>query len=155
MAGGGSDEDNPVPLNVTPLIDIIFCLIIFFMCSFHFKQLEGKIESWLPKDKGVQGTPQANPVLEEIRVILSVDPSTRAVVRKLGANPMEDDGELAKNILAMHEDFEKLGKKDIPVIIDAMPPVPWKDVINVMNIAKTVNMKIEFAAPLPQGTPGA
>jgi biopolymer transport protein ExbD len=155
MAGGGSDEDNPVPLNVTPLIDIIFCLIIFFMCSFHFKQLEGKIESWLPKDKGVQGTPLANPVLEEIRVILAVDKDTRVVVRKLGANPMDDDAELGKNILAMHEDFEKLGKKDIPVIIDAMPPVPWKDVINVMNIAKTCNMKIEFAAPLPPGTPGS
>jgi len=149
MAGGGSDEDNPVPLNVTPLIDIIFCLIIFFMCSFHFKQLEGKIESWLPKDKGVQGTPLANPVLEEIRVILTVDKDTHATIRKLGANPMDDDDLLGKNILAMHEDFEKLGKKDIPVIIDALPPVPWKDVINVMNIAKANGMKIEFAAPMP------
>ncbi|KAF0241790.1 MAG: hypothetical protein FD180_4260 [Planctomycetota bacterium] len=49
MAHGSAGEDNPVALNVAPMVDIIFCLCIFFMCSFHFKQLEGKFESWLPK----------------------------------------------------------------------------------------------------------
>jgi biopolymer transport protein ExbD len=150
MAGGGSDEDNPVPLNVTPLIDIIFCLIIFFMCSFHFKQLEGKIDSWLPKDKGVHGTPVSNPVLEEIRVIMSLDKETNSVVRKLGARPIDSDQELGDLLVAMHQDFEKLNKGDIPVIIDAQPHVPWKEVINVMNICKKNSLeKIEFAAPMP------
>ena len=31
---GGAGEDNPVSLNVAPMVDIIFCLCIFFMCSF-------------------------------------------------------------------------------------------------------------------------
>ena len=52
MAHGSAGEDNPVALNVAPMVDIIFCLCIFFMCSFHFKQLEGKFESWLPKGHG-------------------------------------------------------------------------------------------------------
>ena len=67
MAGGGSDEDNPIPLNVTPLIDIIFCLIIFFMCSFKFKQLEGMFDSWLPRDKGVSGPTTVEDLIKEIR----------------------------------------------------------------------------------------
>ena len=150
MAGGGSDEDNPIPLNVTPLIDIIFCLIIFFMCSFKFKQLEGKIDSWLPKDKGVHGTPVTNPVLEEIRVIMTLDKETNSVVTKLGARPINDDGELGELLVASHADFDKLGKGDIPVIIDAERLVPWKSVINVMNICKKNDLqKIEFAAPMP------
>ena len=54
-AGGniGEASDNPVEINVTAMVDVIFCLCIFFMCSFHFKQLEGKIDTWLPKDRGV------------------------------------------------------------------------------------------------------
>jgi biopolymer transport protein ExbD len=150
MAGGGNDEDNPVPLNVTPLIDIIFCLIIFFMCSFHFKQLEGKIDSWLPKDKGVHGTPVSNPVLEEMRVIMTLDKDTNAIVRKLGARPIETDQELGDLLVAMDGDFKKLGKNDIPVIIDADVHVPWREVINVMNICKHNSLeKIEFASPMP------
>ena len=44
----GEASDNPVEINVTAMVDVIFCLCIFFMCSFHFKQLEGKIDTWLP-----------------------------------------------------------------------------------------------------------
>ncbi len=150
MAGGGSDEDNPVPVNCVALIDIIFCLIIFFMCSFHFKQLEGKIDSWLPKDKGVHGTPITNPVLEEIRVSLKWDDGARAVERKLGARPVGDDRELGELLTASHADFVNLGKPDIPVIIDAEPRVPWKEVIGVLNVCKRQGLeKIEFAAPMP------
>lgn len=47
MAASASD-DNPVGINVTAMVDIIFCLCLFFMCSMHFKQIEGKLESWLP-----------------------------------------------------------------------------------------------------------
>ena len=41
----GESEENPVAINVTPLVDIIFCLCVFFMISFKFKQLEGKLGS--------------------------------------------------------------------------------------------------------------
>jgi biopolymer transport protein ExbD len=150
MAGGGSDEDNPIPLNVTPLIDVIFCLIVFFMCSLHFKQLEGKIESWLPKDKGVHGTPVSNPVLEEIRVIMSFDRTLGQTVRKVNARPIADDEELGQVLVASNEDFLKLGKTEVPIIIDAEKFVPWRDVINVLNICKKNDLaKIEFAAPIP------
>ena len=57
MAGSsniGEASENPVALNVTAIVDIVFCLCLFFMCSLKFKQLEGKIETWLPKDRGVE-----------------------------------------------------------------------------------------------------
>src|SRR5579885_1861041 len=78
MAGGAS-EDDAVSLNVTPLIDIIFCLCIFFICSFHFKQLQGKLDSWLPKDKGNQGGGPTTATMDEIRIF----------VRKTSAGPTE------------------------------------------------------------------
>ena len=72
MAGAAS-EDNPVGINVTALVDIIFCLCLFFMCSLKFKELEGKLDSWLPKDKGVQQSNKMNDTVDEIRVLMSYD----------------------------------------------------------------------------------
>jgi biopolymer transport protein ExbD len=151
MAGAAS-EDNPVGINVTAMVDIIFCLCIFFMCSFHFKQLQGKIDSWLPKDVGVHSS-QSDALLEEIRVVLTFDPTTGTTVTKMGAKRVSNDEELANLISAAYGDYEKAGKSkdDVPVIIDAFPRVPWKDVVNVMNLCKDKGYeKIQFAAPLPE-----
>ena len=141
---GGSDEDNPVGLNVVAMVDIIFCLCIFFMCSFRFKQLEGKFESWLPKDKGSQGTP--SDVIQEIRIAMFFDKGTQRVKRMYGHRQVDDDGELEVLIRGAHDDFVRMNKPDVPVIIDGEATVPWEAVVNVVNIAKRLSIdKIEFA----------
>ena len=154
----GESSDNPVAINVTAMVDVIFCLCIFFMCSFHFKQLEGKIETWLPKDRGVfHGTPDKI-VLEEIRVFMRWDPSSGVTIRKVGnRGQVSSDEELMQLILQMTRDFEKAGKKDFPVLIDAVADVPWKDVIHVMDLCKKEKLeRIEFAAPMEyKATPAA
>jgi len=43
-------------LDMTPMIDVTFLLIIFFMCTLKFKTLEGKLSAFLPKDVGVNTT---------------------------------------------------------------------------------------------------
>lgn len=149
-AHGGGGEDNPVHLNVAPMVDIIFCLCIFFMCSFHFKQLEGKMESWLPKDKGVFGDPVPNPILEEVRVFMKWDPTTNSTLRKVNAQMVNSDEELGSILVERIEKFKSLGRPDTPVIVDALPEVPWKDVIKVMDICKLNKLeKVELAAPMP------
>ncbi len=44
------DEDE---LQMTPMIDIVFQLLIFFLLSAKFIALEGHLGSYLPKDKGL------------------------------------------------------------------------------------------------------
>ena len=153
---GGSSEDNPVGINVTAMVDVIFCLCLFFMCSFHFKQLEGKIDTWLPKDRGVnQGQPE-KVVLEEIRVFMKWDPSLRRTVRKVGnRGEAGSDQDLMAVILQMTADYKKAGKSEFPVLIDATADVPWEDVIHVMDLCKKERLeRIEFAAPIEyKGTP--
>ncbi len=41
-------------IDLTPMIDVVFQLIIFFMCIMKFKTLEKKIEAYLPKEIGIQ-----------------------------------------------------------------------------------------------------
>ncbi|HKS16720.1 MAG TPA: biopolymer transporter ExbD [Planctomycetota bacterium] len=151
MAGSsniGEASDNPVGINVVPMVDVIFCLCLFFMCSLKFKQLEGKIETWLPKDRGVEQTPPDKVVLEEIRVFMRwVD--GRTVIKVGNRAPATSDLDLMQTINQMSNDYKKLGKTDFPVLIDALAEVPWKDVIHVLDLCKKDKLeRIEFAAPI-------
>src|SRR3954465_2638834 len=104
--GGGDDDENPVPVNCIALIDIIFCLIIFFMCSFHFKQLQGKLESHLPRDKGVNAPAVRRAIVDEIRVALDLDESGGAVVTRFGAREVGNLNELFDLVKASYDEVE-------------------------------------------------
>ena len=143
MAGGGNAEDNPVAINVVPMVDVIFCLCVFFMCSMKFKQLEGKFDSWLPKNKGNSGVAAE---IAETRIALFWDQEKQVTHRQFGHRTVESDAELESLIKSAHDDFVLKNKPDAPVIIDGDARVPWKDVIDIVNIAKKLKIdNIEFA----------
>ena len=153
--GGGDDEENPVPVNCVALIDIIFCLCIFFMCSFHFKQLQGKIDTWLPKDRGIFGGEAGEIIKSEIVVVLRMSEDGTQVVRKVQNNPVAStDQELMSTIIQLRDDYDKAGDTKYPLVIDASPAVPWKDVVHVMDLCKQNKIeRIEFGAPERPITP--
>ena len=140
----GESGDNPVAINVTAMVDVIFCLCIFFMCSFHFKQLAGKMESWLPQDKGMNEGPPSADLTEEIRVRMTFD-GTRTIYL-IGSRQITSKVELEQHIFTQWSEYQKIGKLDTPVIIDAHALVPWRDVVTVMNLCKRNKIeKIEFS----------
>ena len=146
MAGAsiGDNEENPVAINVTAMVDVIFCLCVFFMCSLHFRQLEGKFDTWLPKGKGTEGI--SGEMMQEIRVAVYWDEANNKAVRQLGNPMIADDDELQALIAEAHADFVKLNKPDTPVTIDGDARVPWSEIINIVNICKRDQIdKIEFA----------
>ena len=63
-----ADEKNE--LEMTPMIDVTFLLLIFFMCTLKFKVLEGKLGAYLPKDVGAQAQPQVE--IEKFKIQLRV-----------------------------------------------------------------------------------
>jgi len=144
MAGGGDQKENPVAINVVPMVDVIFCLCIFFMCSFKFKESEGKFEPWLPRDKGADVSLPA--IIEELRIKLAYDDVDEVTIRRIGHNQIDDDARLGQLIAEAHADHVRLGKPDVPVIIDAGIRVPWREVIRVMNIIRLQHIeRMEFA----------
>jgi len=148
MAGAsmGDSDENPVNINITPLVDIIFCLCVFFMVSFKFKQLEGKFDAWLPKEKGFEGMP-LKAVIQEIRVALFWDDKNLKVVRKMGTRFVPENDQLQQLISESYQDFKRLNKPDIGLTIDADTRVPWESIIDVMNVGRKAGVnKVEFAA---------
>lgn len=52
-----------VEMSLTPMIDVTFLLLIFFMVTAKFKLSEGSIQAFLPKDRGL-GTSSPDAVTE-------------------------------------------------------------------------------------------
>src|SRR5262245_51705707 len=126
MAGAsiGDNEENPVAINVTAMVDVIFCLCVFFMCSLHFRELEGKFDTWLPKGKGSQGMSDSE-IPIEIRVAVYWDEAKQVAVRQLGSRMIQDDEDLQTRIKSAYDDFVRMNKPEVPVTIDAHALVPW------------------------------
>ena len=60
-----------VEMQMTPMIDVTFLLLIFFLCSIKFKLLDGKLAAYLPRDVGVNATVVFEPSLEKIDIHLA------------------------------------------------------------------------------------
>jgi biopolymer transport protein ExbD len=158
MAGSQDATENPVGVNVVPLVDIIFCLCVFFMCSFKFRAVEGKFDAWLPKTEGppLPGTNDPVPPPSEIRVALLFDERTGTVTRKFGMRAVPDDAELERLIDGARDAWSERGHPDAPLTIDADVRVPWEEVTDVVNLAKRRGISnITFAMGAPPAKRGA
>lgn len=62
--------EKPADPPMTPMIDVIFQLLIFFVLTVQFKTVEGKLLSRLPKEGRDPGT---EPLLPEIRITVCCD----------------------------------------------------------------------------------
>ncbi len=145
MASSQDPNGNPVAINVVPMVDVIFCLCVFFMCSMKWNDMEGKFCAWLPKHRGGNG-PEATP-LEEVRVALHWDADAQKTVRRFGYVHIRDDGHLRSILRAAHAEHERVGMADEPCIVDGAELVPWHEIVNVINLAKKEGIhRIEFAA---------
>ncbi|MGE0708890.1 MAG: ExbD/TolR family protein [Planctomycetota bacterium] len=163
-------EMDEVELDLTPMIDIVFNLLIFFMCATKFRTPEGVIEAFLPKDKGqAAGTPQID--LNEVRIkLLWYDESGRptkedrgCVVLKVGDDKFNNAGDFERGrfpemsdvwknlhakLLEFKAGYKGSSAKGLPVIIDARRQVPTKYVISALNeVVRAGISDVTFAAP--------
>ena len=77
-------EEEKCDLEMTPMIDVTFLLLIFFMCTLKFKTLEGKLSAHLPKDVGVNQS-DAEPI-EKVEILMRVKVEGRKI-RPPGGTP--------------------------------------------------------------------
>jgi biopolymer transport protein ExbD len=77
-------------LNMTPMIDVVFQLLIFFMLTMQFKEVEGKLLSQLPKDKGLAPSHVLQPELQEVRIVICAGGDTRMHLHDKGKHEKSD-----------------------------------------------------------------
>ncbi len=127
----GSNEE--LDINITPLIDVVFLLLIFFMVSTTFER-ESEINITLP---------QASEELTEAK------PDAINVAIDARGNIYVNDQALLNSQLSSIKEaiFDKLGQRnDAPVIISADSEADHQSVVKVMDAARQLGLiRITFA----------
>ena len=120
-------RDNDLELNITPLIDVVFLLLIFFMVSTTF-QRESEISIELPESSG-------GIVEKEKKVIeVSIDNQGRYFVNKKQLK--DSDIETLKKAISMTRGDTKEPK----FIISADKMTTHQSVIKVMDAARQLGL---------------
>ncbi len=142
-------------LQMTPMIDVVFQLLIFFVCTTSFQALEQILPTTLSSAGGVGEAVETPPELVELE----------DVIIKLGRQPTSTTWQLNEQAIdslpKLRERLMRLVRlrSDLPVILDVASDVPLGDVIDVYDLCRVVGFdKVQFAAkadatPSPRGTP--
>lgn len=113
---------QPEDINLTPLIDVVFLLLIFFMVSTTFtKETHLKVD--LPE---AQGSQDSQPV-DKIEVMVSADGNYAVNGENLVNSQM-------KTLMTAIE-MKGQGNTSVPFVITADANVPYEKVIQVMDAA--------------------
>jgi biopolymer transport protein ExbD len=128
-------------LMMAPLIDVVFLLLIFFLCTATLQVLEGVLPANLP----APGSPprQPTPKQQDLGLVrLRLTQLEGRVRIQLNKSVCKDAAELRAKL----GQLARLG--DPPVVIDSDQAVMFGDVIMVYDTCKDVGLKrIAFAAP--------
>jgi biopolymer transport protein ExbD len=105
MASNSTREaaTEEVEMQMTPMIDVTFLLLIFFLCSIKFKLLDGKMQTYLPRDLGVNTTP-IEVDLEKIEVQMEIS-KQHALGFRMAVNgqEMKNLQELYRRLRGLHQ----------------------------------------------------
>ena len=130
--------------SMTPMIDVVFLLLIFFVCA-----AAGIVrESILPADIGTGSIESAEDIQPRERPFGEIwlfvdyqrDGPTTVQVNK-GGQVFADPDELRETLLLLAETTT-----EIPVILDIAPTVPYGDLIEVYDACYEANFaSVQFA----------
>ena len=154
LFGGRSKGDAP-KLQMAPMIDVVFQLLIFFFVGAKFRVPEGELAAYLPPEGPAVKLIKPPPDADEIRVTLRVTPESASnpkVAPKVtfervmtGEITSETMKSLAVKLKTLGQDA-RMGDK-VPVVIEAEPSVAYQWVIMALDICREAKFaKVNFAA---------
>jgi len=139
-----SRQASQFDLPMTPMIDVVFQLIIFFLCTTRFTPMEHVLPTRLDLPGSEGSVTEVTPDLQDLTEIVVVLEGNRdQVAISINGRPVATMDELRRTLIT-------LGKirLDVPVIVDPSPEVRISQVIDVYDLCREVGfVRIQFAAP--------
>lgn len=130
-------SQNRFSMNITPLIDVIFLLMIFFVMTINMQEAEGVLNNRLPQ---VGSSDSSDPSKDWETVKLRIKMIREEKIMKLY---------LQERVVYTYSDllfYLKQLPQDILIIIEPENNVPYKHVIGVYNqCLKSRKKKIVFS----------
>ncbi len=126
---------EPPRVDITPLIDVVFLMLIFFMVSTTFEK-ETQLKVDLPEAATIEAAQQPADKIE-----ITIDAQGQFYV---------NERELVKHdALTLHRTLQKLadGKAGVPVIVSGDRNAPLQSMMTVLDVAAQLDLtRLSFVA---------
>lgn len=126
----------------TPMIDVVFLLLIFFVCTASFQVVESILPSRLLAAGGqpAETPPDIEPPLERVLVRTAIEGGQPAwTVNERACQSLSD----VRAVLAAVFEIDT----ELPVILDVAGDVPLGNAIDVYDLCRVVGFgRVQFAA---------
>jgi biopolymer transport protein ExbD len=135
-------KQNPVPpqLNMASMVDVVFLLLIFFMCTSSFTQIEDKLPTQLSQVGS--GANQETIDLPPIRISLQRSPSGDVLITC--ENEIFRESEF-KNLVKKLEEWRAID--DMRVIIEGQGTVPFGSMVRALDACYQADLRqVAFSA---------
>ena len=138
-------SQEEVTINLTPLIDIVFLLLIFFMVSTTFSK-ESQLRIRLP-DANPDSAVEQQPSRLVVAITASGDYSIRSPNESTGHHLLSRE----RSVLAEAMAKGAQGTDELVVVIRADRNTPHEAVVRVMDVARKLGLvRITFATQKPR-----
>lgn len=126
---------EPPRVDITPLIDVVFLMLIFFMVSTTFdKQTQLKVDLPQASDQQVAETP-------DLKIEITIDAQGQFYV---------NERELVKHdAVTLQRSLQKVadGRVDLPIIVSGDRRAPLQSMMTVLDVAAQLGMaRLSFVA---------
>lgn len=139
------NAQGPDNCSMTPMIDVVFLLLIFFICASARQSREALLAANLPAGSIAAAQAAAPVQVDQAFVKLKLQPD--------GTTIAEINGTDYATIELLETQLRALAEvgPEVPVILDIAGPVPFGDVIRVYDLCQRLKFTtIKFAIDLKQ-----
>ena len=142
------NERGRLEVKMTPMIDVIFLLLIFFVCTASFQPPEEILPTRLSLPGAVESDQQ--PVDPEL---LDLEEIVVEILRRHGRAEWRINQRQYNRLAEVRDVLTAVARVqiDLPVILDVEPAVPMEDVIDVYDLCRKIGLeRVQFAASVQQ-----
>lgn len=137
---------QPIEIAMTPMIDVIFQLLVFFLATSSFQMAEKLLPSNVSQPIPSSGPSDELPPPEKIadlvdQVIVRLQGGPDVVTVVFNGKPLLGWEELRSKF----QDVAKV-QASVPVIMDPEPAIPASDVVRAYDLARTTGLSNVYFA---------
>lgn len=154
------DRGSGATLDLTPTIDVVFLLLIFFIATIRLPEAEANIRAYLPRKEKAAATGKGDTEEKEtenvtqIRITLRTVGGSRTEIRLNGGVLAGGFRLLDRRLHAMRIIAKRTPGIETRVVLDAARTVPYRFVVSTLDICtKHEFSNVSFAVPKKSGMP--
>lgn len=137
-----------IEFSMTPMIDVIFLLLVFFLATSSFQVIEKLLPSTVSQWNSASG-PENVPPPEQVQemldqVVVKLRSNGQLIEVELNGSPLSNFAELRGRLRSIAE-----LQPGLPVIVDPEPSIPAGQVIKAYDWARSVGLSRVYLATRP------